>query len=46
MNLSSLLGGYILERHGYAFLFLLYALVPLVGVAVLVFFGKRLLASR
>jgi len=46
LNLSSLLGGYILERHGYAFLFLLYALVPLVGVAVLVFFGKRLLASR
>lgn len=44
--LASLLGGYILERHGYTFLFLLYALVPLIGIAVLVSFGKRLLASR
>ena len=41
--LASVLGGFILERHGYSYLFLVYALVPLAGIAVLLFFGGRLI---
>ena len=41
--LASLAGGYILEAHGYATLFLTYAAVPLVGIAILAVFGRQLL---
>jgi PPP family 3-phenylpropionic acid transporter len=41
--LAAVLGGYFLETHGYRSLFLLYALVPLVGVAALALLGKRIL---
>jgi PPP family 3-phenylpropionic acid transporter len=43
--LASILGGYILEGHGYVFLFLLYAVVPLAGILALALFGKRMLAG-
>ncbi|HTP58864.1 MAG TPA: MFS transporter, partial [Spirochaetia bacterium] len=41
--LAASLGGLFLESHGYRSLFLAYALVPLAGVAILVFLGKRVL---
>jgi PPP family 3-phenylpropionic acid transporter len=41
--LASVAGGYILEAHGFVVLFLSYAAVPIVGIAVLAAFGKRLL---
>jgi len=41
--LAAVLGGYVLEAHGYSSLFLLSSIVPLVGVIVLVVFGARIL---
>ncbi|HYW83252.1 MAG TPA: MFS transporter [Spirochaetia bacterium] len=41
--LASVAGGYILEAHGFVVLFLSYAAFPIVGIAVLAAFGKRLL---
>jgi PPP family 3-phenylpropionic acid transporter len=41
--LASVIGGSILETHGFATLFLSYAAVPVLGVLVLAVFGKRLL---
>jgi MFS transporter, PPP family, 3-phenylpropionic acid transporter len=41
--LASIIGGYVLQAHGFATLFVGYAIVPLVGILVLVIFGKRLL---
>ena len=41
--LAAVLGGYILESHGYRWLFFLYALLPLAGVIVLSALGKRIL---
>ena len=43
--LASVAGGYILEAHGFVVLFLAYAAVPIVGVAVLAAFGRRLLPA-
>jgi MFS transporter, PPP family, 3-phenylpropionic acid transporter len=40
---ASLAGGYVLEAHGYAALFLSYAAVPVAGIAILAAFGRRLL---
>jgi PPP family 3-phenylpropionic acid transporter len=41
--LAASLGGLFLEARGYRSLFLVYALVPLAGVAMLVLLGKRIL---
>jgi PPP family 3-phenylpropionic acid transporter len=43
---ASIAGGYILEARGYPSLFIAYAAVPLVGIAILAFFGRRLLPGR
>jgi len=43
--LAASLGGLFLESHGYRSLFLVYALVPLAGVAMLLLFGKRILPA-
>jgi PPP family 3-phenylpropionic acid transporter len=42
---ASSVGGYILQAHGFATLFLGYAAVPLISVLALAIFGKRLLPS-
>ncbi len=44
--LASVAGGYILQAHGFAALFLGYGAVPLVGVVILGLFGKRLLGEQ
>ncbi len=41
--IASSVGGYLLEARGFPTLFLVYAAVPLLGIAVLVAFGRRLL---
>jgi hypothetical protein len=42
--MASVAGGYILDAHGFAFLFLLYGTIPLIGVIILAVFGRKLLA--
>jgi PPP family 3-phenylpropionic acid transporter len=44
--LASGAGGYLLEAVGFRGLFLTYAAVPLVGLALLAGFGSRLIADR
>jgi PPP family 3-phenylpropionic acid transporter len=39
--LASTAGGFIAERSGYQALFLSYAIVPLAGIAALLFFGRK-----
>jgi PPP family 3-phenylpropionic acid transporter len=41
---ASVLGGFLLEAHGFVFLFMTYAAVPLLGIIVLIVAGKRLFA--
>ena len=41
--LASVIGGSIIEAHGFTALFLSYAIVPLLGVLVLAVFGRALL---
>ncbi len=43
--LATVAGGFILEARGFAVLFLSYAAVPLLGIAVLAFFGRGLFAA-
>jgi len=43
--LAAVLGGYLLRMHGYRTLFLAYSIVPLAGVVVLSFFGKRFMPT-
>jgi PPP family 3-phenylpropionic acid transporter len=43
---ASVVGGFVLEAHGFVFLFLSYAAVPLLGIVVLVVSGKGLFAPR
>jgi len=40
--LAAVLGGYLVESHGYRTLFLVYSFVPLAGVMALSLFGKRI----
>jgi MFS transporter, PPP family, 3-phenylpropionic acid transporter len=44
--IASSVGGYFLEARGYPALFLVYAAVPLLGIAILAVFGGRLLPVR
>jgi PPP family 3-phenylpropionic acid transporter len=43
---ASVVGGFLLEAHGFVFLFLSYAAVPLLGIVVLIVSGKGLFAPR
>lgn len=42
--LASVIGGFVLERHGFVLLFVSYGAVPLVGILILVIAGKWLFA--
>jgi PPP family 3-phenylpropionic acid transporter len=44
--LASTIGGFLLESHGYEFLFLSYAAVPLAGIVILAVRGKKLLRGE
>jgi len=41
--LASLVGGFVLQAHGFAVLFLSYAVAPVIGIALLTVLGARLL---
>ena len=43
--LASVVGGFILEAHGFTTLFVTYAAVPLVGIMILAVFGRRLISN-
>ncbi len=43
---ASVVGGFLLEAHGFVFLFVSYAAVPLLGIVVLVVSGNGLFAPR
>jgi hypothetical protein len=43
--LASVAGGFILEAHGFTALFLSYAVVPVVGILVLLIRGKKILQA-
>jgi MFS transporter, PPP family, 3-phenylpropionic acid transporter len=44
--LASVTGGFLIESRGFAFLFGVYGLIPLVGILILAVFGRRLLATE
>jgi hypothetical protein len=44
--LASVAGGYLLEAYGFVALFVTYAIVPIIGVMVLAFFGRSLFPGK
>ncbi|HEY9594947.1 MAG TPA: MFS transporter [Spirochaetia bacterium] len=44
--LASVIGGFVLENHGFVFLFVSYAAVPLLGILILAVAGKKLFENR